>query len=370
MGKYKICVYAISKNESKFVDRWVDSMSEADGIFVFDTGSTDDTVEKFIARGVVVRQEFMDPFRFDVARNNSLDMVPDDFDICICTDIDEIFSKGWREQVEKYWTPESTRARYKFVAGFLPDGNEDLCFLNEKMHIRKGFKWFDPIHEYLRYFGKDVKPEKYVQIYGMQLEHHPDRSKSRGQYLGMLELAHREKPDNNRILHLLAREYYMYKKQDECMETCLKQLALNAPNSSNQRSCSMRYMANIYSDKLDYERAAYWYIKATQETPKLREPHLDAAKFFFYKEKNNIMAEHFLDKALEIVNRDEFYYFAESSAWGSYIYHLCASVKFRLKKYEDSFYYIMRAKDISPTSEIVLSAYKTIKDYVTDYYKK
>lgn len=42
----KIYVYAISKNESKFVDRWVDSMSEADDIYVLDTGSTDDTVEK------------------------------------------------------------------------------------------------------------------------------------------------------------------------------------------------------------------------------------------------------------------------------------------------------------------------------------
>ena len=42
----KICVYAISKNESNFVDRWVESMSEADDIYVLDTGSIDDTVEK------------------------------------------------------------------------------------------------------------------------------------------------------------------------------------------------------------------------------------------------------------------------------------------------------------------------------------
>ena len=42
----KICVYAISKNESKFGDRWVESKSEADDIYVLDTGSIDDTVEK------------------------------------------------------------------------------------------------------------------------------------------------------------------------------------------------------------------------------------------------------------------------------------------------------------------------------------
>ena len=34
MSKYKIIVYAISKNEEKFVDRWAKSMAEADGIYV------------------------------------------------------------------------------------------------------------------------------------------------------------------------------------------------------------------------------------------------------------------------------------------------------------------------------------------------
>ena len=40
----KICVYAICKNEEKFVPKWVESMKEADEIYVLDTGSTDNTV--------------------------------------------------------------------------------------------------------------------------------------------------------------------------------------------------------------------------------------------------------------------------------------------------------------------------------------
>ena len=46
MSKYKISVYAICKNEEKFVDRWYESMKEADEIYVLDTGSTDLSVEK------------------------------------------------------------------------------------------------------------------------------------------------------------------------------------------------------------------------------------------------------------------------------------------------------------------------------------
>ena len=33
MSKYKISVYAICKNEEKFIDRWYNSMKEADNIY-------------------------------------------------------------------------------------------------------------------------------------------------------------------------------------------------------------------------------------------------------------------------------------------------------------------------------------------------
>ena len=40
----KIVVYAICKNESKFIKRWYESMKEADSIYVLDTGSTDEVL--------------------------------------------------------------------------------------------------------------------------------------------------------------------------------------------------------------------------------------------------------------------------------------------------------------------------------------
>ena len=52
MKKLKICVYAISKNEEKFVDRWYESMKDADEIYVLDTGSTDNTISLLKEKGV------------------------------------------------------------------------------------------------------------------------------------------------------------------------------------------------------------------------------------------------------------------------------------------------------------------------------
>ena len=110
----KICVYAISKNEEKYVSRWVKSMKEADEIYVLDTGSTDNTVNKLQELGVNVTQKIITPWRFDIARNESLKLVPVDTDICVCTDLDEVFEPGWRKKLEEQWTKDATRARYNY----------------------------------------------------------------------------------------------------------------------------------------------------------------------------------------------------------------------------------------------------------------
>lgn len=93
----KICVYAIAKNEAANLDRWLDSMSEADYIVVLDTGSTDNTLGLLQSdpRVTKVEQKIIDPWRFDVARNESMKLVPEDANILVCTDPDEYFERGW-----------------------------------------------------------------------------------------------------------------------------------------------------------------------------------------------------------------------------------------------------------------------------------
>lgn len=89
-------------------------MKEADEIYVLDIGSTDSTIRKLKEKNVIVKQKIITPWRFDVARNESLNLVPIDTDICVCTDLDEVFEKGWRKELEKNWTKNTPRARYTY----------------------------------------------------------------------------------------------------------------------------------------------------------------------------------------------------------------------------------------------------------------
>ena len=113
----KIVVYAICKNEAQFVSRWIKSMSEADQIVVLDTGSTDDTVQRLRALGAQVTVETICPWRFDVARNRSLELVDPDADICVCTDLDEVFHPGWRKALESAWIPGTTQGHLTATPG-------------------------------------------------------------------------------------------------------------------------------------------------------------------------------------------------------------------------------------------------------------
>jgi len=83
LKKHKVCVYAITKNEEKFVKRWVESMKEADKIIVLDAGSDDNTVELLKKYGVEVYVKEIKPWRFDIARNESLKLIPEEYDICV-----------------------------------------------------------------------------------------------------------------------------------------------------------------------------------------------------------------------------------------------------------------------------------------------
>lgn len=279
MGRYKICVYAICKNEEKFIDRWMDAVSEADLVVVLDTGSTDKSVEKLRNRGALVYEETIRPWRFDKARNLAMDHIPEDVDICVSNDIDEVFNKGWREKLEEAWQPWHTRAQYLFTWSYKPDGTPDKQFIMEKIHRRQGFRWIHPVHEVLAYTGEGL--ECLVSILDIVLNHYPDPHKSRGQYLTLLELSAKENPEDDRTAFWLGREYFYYGRDDECIAQLKKHLALKSARWDEERAASMRVISDAYKRKGDIQQAKNWLYRAIAECPYVREAYLSMAKLAY-----------------------------------------------------------------------------------------
>ena len=345
MGHYHVCVYAICKNESQFVDRWMDSMSEADEIIVLDTGSTDDTVSKLTSRGAIVTTEVISPWRFDTARNRSLELVPEHADICVCTDLDEILHPGWRTALEAVWTPEAGQVRYRYTWSFRPDGSEGVVFWYEKIHRRQGYRWIHPVHEILQWIGPG-DPGYTVTAPGIQLDHRPDPTKSRGQYLPLLELSVREAPQDDRNLHYLGREYLYHRRWDECIATLKRHLSLPSATWKDERAASMRFIGRAYLQKGQPSEARSWFFRAIAEAPHLREPWMELAMLLYQQEDWDGVL-YCTGCALSITQRPDTY-ICESEPWGALPHDLRCQAYFHTRRPELAFKEAQKALALSP----------------------
>jgi hypothetical protein len=214
----KIAIYAIAKNESKHVERFMSAAADADVIVIADTGSTDDTVSLARGMGAKVYDISVVPWRFDKARDAALALVPADVDVCISVDLDEVMQPGWRQAVEAAWVPGTTRLRYMF------DFGAGVVYTCEKAHARHNYFWKYPIHEYITPVVGFV--EHIAVTDAVLTAHLPDSTKSRGQYMPMLEMAVRENPDCHRSQFYYARELFYYSRWQECVDEFAKFLAM------------------------------------------------------------------------------------------------------------------------------------------------
>lgn len=356
--KYKVCVYAICKNEEQFVDRWVDSMNEADAIYVLDTGSSDNTVNKLKARGVNVVTEIINPWRFDEARNKSLELIPNDCDICVCTDLDEVFEKGWRDSLEALWQKNTTRLAYHYNWSFDKNNKPLVSFYIEKIHSRKDYKWTHPVHEVLSYLKEGV--ENKITTDAIVVNHYPDHNKSRGSYLPLLELSVKEDPTDDRNTHYLGREYMYYGKWNEAIDTLIKHLGLPKAVWKDERSASMRFISRCYKNLKRYDEARMWLNKAIEETPYLRDPYIEMA-LLEYQFSNWKKVEEYCNKALEIKSHAKTY-INEPFSWDHTAYDLLSLSYFYQGEYQKALENINLALKVKPDDERLLANKKLIEE--------
>jgi len=333
----KIAVYTIALNEEKFVKRWYESAKDADYLLIADTGSSDNTARTAQKLGVNVVSITVSPWRFDDARNAALALLPKDIDLCVSLDMDEVLTPGWREALEDAWSRGINRPKYKHVWSWNADGTPGLEFAYDHIHARHGFRWKHPVHEIVvSYDGK----EKSEFISGIETHHHPDASKSRSQYLPLLEMSVREDPYNDRNAFYYARELYFYGKLEEAAKEFQRHLSLPSARWNAERAASMRYLA-----KCEPSKAESWYSLAINEDSARREARVELGSIYYsmsrWQECYSVLKD-----ALAIKNKP-LDYLCEEFAWGSLPYDLISIAAYHLEKYDEAADFVKKAIKIS-----------------------
>lgn len=372
----KICVYAICKNEMKFIENWLKSMSEADYIAVLDSGSTDGTYELLKEKSeseyrgkLIISQKVINPWRFDTARNESLKLVPDDANICMCTDMDELLDPGWAEILRSSWNDKiHTRATYKYAWSHDENGNPGRVFAYNKIHD-KTWTWKYPVHEllYRESTNSNSYPiEESLDLFdSIYLHHYPDLSKSRGSYLPLLELREKEDPTDYYGLIYLSHEYYYrgyYEKSIEKLKYILEQFP-DKINSVEKASCFL-FMGDSYKATGDNNKAISAYISAINADNSYREPYINLAKVLIEKEDFSF-AYDLLKIALQKTYR-HWTWLERDNSWTWELYDLLSLSSYYSGYKQESLYFAVKALSFNETDERLKDNVKIIMNSIDE----
>lgn len=335
-----IYVVSIGLNEEKFVRRWAESARGADGIFLLDTGSTDNTKAVAEECGVMVFEKVFTPWRFDHARNHLLSLLPDDDAWLINLDLDEILVGDWLDTIRSV-PVEFNRIRYNYIWNWNEDGTPGKSYHGDKIVRRHTHRWKHPVHEVN--VTVDGYWENQFFAKGFEIHHHADNNKSRGQYLNLLLLSVDEDPEDDRNTYYCARELYFNGMNEQAVALFRRHLTMERSKWAPERAYSMRYLAKMLPD----EREA-WLLRAVAEYD-AREPWLDLASHY-YDNKDWLACRWAALRCLRHEERPSLY-LNEPEAWGERPYDLLAIASYYLEMYDDAAKYGQIACDMAPNDK-------------------
>jgi len=330
----RIAAYTIALNEEKHVHRWLEATKDADIRVVADTGSTDRTVDLLrAAPNVIVHQISVVPFRFDDARNAALALVPDDVDICLSLDMDEIPEKGFFHTVRETWEPDTDR-------GWLWWDTGTKWKNNNRLHRRHGYRWIKPCHEVTVKYSEG--PENALE-YDLTVFHKPDDNKSRGQYLPMLKAAVHEDPRDARMWAYLTREYFFHRDWEKVVESAFS--TMNAGGWYVERSAVCRAAGQACVELGKDEQALQWFQRGVKENPTELEPWFAIAQFAYSKGQ----WQNCWDAAIKRLELEpQTHYLHDQSIWDWRCYDLLAVSGWQLGKKEEAVKYSKMAVEANP----------------------
>jgi glycosyltransferase involved in cell wall biosynthesis len=139
----------IVKDEAEYIERCLDNINpHVDGVFIYDTGSTDDTVALAEGRGAKVeRGEWRKDFAW--ARNQSYALPPEEYDWIVYFDADDTCVDLERLR------PLTEEHKGSYVDAFSFPYHNDWGGLQVDYHTKRlcrrasGYYWKYPLHEQL-----------------------------------------------------------------------------------------------------------------------------------------------------------------------------------------------------------------------------
>jgi glycosyltransferase involved in cell wall biosynthesis len=302
----KIALTCITKNEQESLPRMITSvLPEVDAVFVVDTGSTDQTVERTRAMGATVFEtkdqfyvkvdtkaidwcrDFIGKdilltegdsiFDFASARNYSFEVVPKEYDWVLWLDSDDVL-RGKENLREAVKVAEDQKAdevffNYLYHCEFKPNGDIHAVLvqhLRERLIRNNGcVKWVGMIHE----TPVDTSETRKIDLDVCDVLHMTGTRKitqSIQRNVKALEYeVYRLNGKDPRPIYYLAKAYFdLHQDQYNDLAEKLIYKYLEMSGWAEERAQAHEYLAQIFAIRRDYTKSKFHYHQAMMEDPK------------------------------------------------------------------------------------------------------
>ena len=355
--KLKLSVYAICKNEKANVEKWLDSFGEADYVCVTDTGSTDGTWE-FLQeaqnkyKNLIIQQKIVKPWRYDKARNLSMEIIPEDTTIYFMADLDEIIKeKGWSQKVKEVWTPLYDRGMYDYNRDVDEKTDVVLRSIKEyRLHTKYWDHWENIVHEALvnkmgiKQFYMETSTPTNITVW-----HYPDKTKQKN-YVELCEEDLKEYPDDYIMRLQLAIEYEIEENWEKAFEH-YHWLIKNSNTLQNfEKARCFSGCAKAMTHQKDIVGAFNYFREGRLLMPSFADNYIDAAQLY-YNVKDFKTAGLLCEEALK--NCDESNWCSVHDVKSYFVYYIAGLSYFYQGDLIKALAYADLAALLNPTQELI-----------------
>lgn len=365
----KICVYTVCRNESQFVDKWCDSVFEADVVTAVVHDTKDDTAEKLIAHGVKVAFTHYQNWRFDTSKNDALafaKMVAPECNIFAFVSLDEVFNPGWAQTIRDNWKEDDEICMYKFVQSHDDNGQDALTTGFNWIHSGEdAWYWKYPVDEVLIRDDKPVSELKYCNLFDQVTLHHwPDYSKPRP-YVELHELRYKEFPDDTSVL-CLVRDYHWMQAYDK-LDSLLDGREITSLNLNNEEKAFITMcVADGFRFRENKEKAIEYYKKAIELCSSFRDTYVQFAtllcEYSFHAEAERVLKQMFKS------TWRSYSYLEDPNCWMASPYIWMTVALYSQEKYSEAFIYATMACEKDKFDELAKSNYNLCLEKIKELY--
>lgn len=276
--KMDVTLYAISKNEEKNVEKFIENSKKFSHTVVVDTGSTDNTVQLLRDAGITVYEhpQTREEFNFSVARNQALSYVETDwaFSIDFNEEISELFVDGLEVIAEEFTTFK--HQRYDKVGENEPVPGQDA---HVRFHRTKNYTWTNAVHETPMF----MPTEKYLNEVSVETtikitkEVGPNNIDKQLFYLSICEREFEKDPSNTYFLWFIFKHYFDVKNFNKVIDLGQQYLNISKPYFNPTRINVFIMTSAALMSTQNFQLSANYAFHALSEAMQLGENYMGIA---------------------------------------------------------------------------------------------